>query len=197
MALARRMAGTRPKGSAKRSLLLDTAEKLMVQEGYAAVTTRRVALEAGLKPPLAHYYFPTTDELLLAMYKRSAERTHERMMAALASEHPLEAIWRLSNDPEHSRLGAELVALSNHRKALRHEIVRTAETLRAIQTEALHRAMGEALDPQVGSAIGLIVLITGMSRMLVQEETMGVGGGHPEARALVDWLLRNVIRRAP
>ena len=38
----------------------------MIDEGYAAVSTRRVAAKAGLTPPLVHYYFPTTDDLLLA-----------------------------------------------------------------------------------------------------------------------------------
>ncbi len=40
-----------------RGVLLDTAEQLMIEEGYAAVTSRRVASEAGLKPQLVHYYF--------------------------------------------------------------------------------------------------------------------------------------------
>jgi AcrR family transcriptional regulator len=187
------MAGTRPKGSAKRTLLLDTAEQLMVREGYAAVTTRRVALEAGVKPPLVHYYFPATDDLLLAMYKRSAERAHDRTLEALAAEAPLEALWRLGNDAEHARLGAELVALANHRMELRSEIVRTAESFRAIQTEALRERLGAGLD--AGAATGLLVLITGMSRMLVQEEAMGVSGGHADARAIVDGLLQQVAKR--
>ncbi len=33
-----------------RSLLLDAAEALMIEEGYVAVTSRRVAEQAGLKP---------------------------------------------------------------------------------------------------------------------------------------------------
>src|SRR5690348_16961178 len=35
-----------------RKALLDAAERLMLEEGYAAVTTRRVAARAGLKPQL-------------------------------------------------------------------------------------------------------------------------------------------------
>ena len=87
------MAGTGPKGAAKRTLLLDTAERLIVEEGYAAVSTRRVGLEAGVKPPLVHYYFPTTDDLLLAVYQRAAEQAHQRTLDALGSPEPLEALW--------------------------------------------------------------------------------------------------------
>ena len=49
-----------------RGVLLDATERLMVLEGYAAVTTRRVAGEVGLTAALVHYYFPKTDDLLLA-----------------------------------------------------------------------------------------------------------------------------------
>src|ERR1700684_1721587 len=56
-----------------RSGLLDAAEQLMLEEGYAAVTSRRVAEKAALKPQLVHYYFRTMDELFLAAFRRRAE----------------------------------------------------------------------------------------------------------------------------
>ncbi len=56
-----------------RGVLLDTAEQLMIEEGYAAVTSRRVASEAGLKPQLVHYYFRTMEELFLELFRRRAE----------------------------------------------------------------------------------------------------------------------------
>ena len=53
--------------STTRQALLDAAEQVMREEGYAAVTSRRVAQRAGLKPQLVHYYFRTMDELFLAL----------------------------------------------------------------------------------------------------------------------------------
>ncbi|CAN7575642.1 helix-turn-helix domain containing protein [Phenylobacterium sp. LjRoot219] len=188
------MAGTRPKGSAKRVLLLDTAEKLIVEEGYAAVSTRRVALEAGLKPPLVHYYFPTTEDLLLAVYQRAAEQSHQRTLDALAAARPLEAFWTLSKDSAHTSLGTEFYALANHRKEIRSEIVRTGDAMRAAEAEALGRALGGDLDRSVCDPLGLLVLVTGLSRILVMEEAVGVTAGHAEARALVDWLLQRAVR---
>ena len=41
-----------------RTVLVEAAEPVMLQEGYAAVTSRRVAREAGLKPQLVHYSAP-------------------------------------------------------------------------------------------------------------------------------------------
>ena len=44
--------------------LLDAAERLLYDVGYAGVTTRAVAEEAGVKHGLVHYYFGSMDELL-------------------------------------------------------------------------------------------------------------------------------------
>src|SRR5688572_17461287 len=71
--------------SKNRGVLLDAAERVMIAEGYAAVTSRRVAAEAGLKPQLVHYYFATMDDLFLAVFRRRAEVGLERQAAALAS----------------------------------------------------------------------------------------------------------------
>ena len=43
------------------------------EEGYAAVTSRRVADAAGLKPQLVHYYFRTMEDLFLEVFRRRAE----------------------------------------------------------------------------------------------------------------------------
>src|ERR1700746_1245156 len=53
-----------------RGRLLDAAEQLMIEEGYAAVTSRRLAHKAGLKPQLVHYYFRTMEELFLEVFRR-------------------------------------------------------------------------------------------------------------------------------
>lgn len=191
------MAGTRPKGSAKRTQLLDAAERLIVQEGYAAVSTRRVALEAGVKPPLVHYYFPTTEDLLLAVYARAAEQAHQRTMEALTSAQPLDAFWRLSKESAHTALGTELYALANHRKAIGDAIAESGVAFRGAQAEALSRALGESLDLEGCTPVGLLVVVMAVSRILVMEEAAGVTAGHAEARALVDGLLRRVLCKAP
>src|ERR1700692_1950603 len=81
-----------------RSVLLDAAEQLMLEEGYAAVTSRRVAEKAALKPQLVHYYFRTMDDLFLAAFRRRAEDGLERQAQALTSGPPLRALWAFGND---------------------------------------------------------------------------------------------------
>jgi AcrR family transcriptional regulator len=191
------MAGTGPKGAAKRTLLLDTAERLIVEEGYAAVSTRRVGLEAGVKPPLVHYYFPTTDDLLLAVYQRAAEQAHQRTLDALGSPEPLEALWSLCKERAHTGLGTELYALANHRKAIRNHIAENSAAVRDAEAEALARALGERLDRTVCDPKALIILLTGISRILVMEQAVGVTDGHAAVSSLIEWLLQRVAAKIP
>ncbi len=55
--------------SKTRAELVDAAEQPLVEEGYAAVTSRRVGAKAGLKPQLVHYYFRTMDDLFVEMFR--------------------------------------------------------------------------------------------------------------------------------
>ena len=130
MASARRIGAPDAKN---RMALVDAAEQLMIDEGYAAVTSRRVADKAGLKPQLVHYYFRTMDDLFLEVFRRYADQGMEAHRQALESPQPLWALWRFGINPAASRLTMEMAALANHRKELRAEISRYAELFREQQ----------------------------------------------------------------
>ncbi len=184
--------------SKSRAALLDAAERLMLQEGYAAVTSRRVAASAGLKPQLVHYYFRTMDDLFLALFRRRAEQGLERQVQALASPQPLWALWDLSRDPRGTALTMEFVALANHRKAIRTEIASSAERFRADQLQGLesvlaHYGITEACPPLV-----FTVLLSSISRFLVIEsETLGMATGHAETVAFVEAFLTRLEGERP
>ena len=93
MASARRIGAPDAKN---RGVLLDAAEQLLLEEGYAAVTSRRVAERAGLKPQLVHYYFRTMEDLFLEVFRRRAEEGLGVLRTALKSPQPLWALWRFS-----------------------------------------------------------------------------------------------------
>jgi AcrR family transcriptional regulator len=176
--------------SASRAALLDAAQVLMLEEGYAAVTSRRVAARAGLKPQLVHYYFRTMDDLFLALFRRGAEHNLERQAQALASPQPLRALWAFSSEPDGVALTMEFAALANHRKSIRTEIAAYAEQFRAQQTEALtevFRSYGIDADELPPEAV--LVLMSSIARFLVMEDALGVSSGHAEMLGLVErWL---------
>ena len=179
--------------SKTRAQLLDAAERQLLEEGYAAVTSRRVGAAADLKPQLVHYYFRTMDDLFVEVFRRRAEENLDRFERALAEGGSLRSIWELSADPRGAAFTTEFAALANHRKTIRAEIARYAERYRAAQVEAIRRAsdlagVSEAeLPPLVG-----VLLMTGLAQVLALEERLGITAGHAEALAFVDRALRRL-----
>jgi AcrR family transcriptional regulator len=187
--------------SKTRAALLDAAEKLMLEEGYAAVTSRRVAAEAELKPQLVHYYFRTMDDLFLALFQRRSEQGFERQAQALSSPQPLWALWDLSRDPQGTALTMEFIALANHRKAIRAEIASVAERLRAEQRVGLESVLsGYGIGASQCPPLVFAVLLSSISRFLVIErEALGMSTGHDETTVFVESLLAQMEgkRRTP
>ena len=178
-----------------RQQLLDAAEVVIRDEGYAAATVRRIATEAGLKHQAVFYYFGTQDELLLALYRRAAESYRERLQMALNSDRPLRAMWDLISDPDVTSLGLEFMALANHNDDIKKEMASTSEEFRKLEAEAVKRHLEQRgikprLSPQLVS-----VLTNALARLLVQEATLGIHAGHDEAQALVDASLSNFEAR--
>ena len=177
--------------SKSRAALLDATEQVMLEEGYAAVSSRRVAQRAGLKPQLVHYYFRTMDDLFLAAFRRRAEGGLERQARAFASGQPLRALWAFGNDPTGTALTMEFAALANHRKSIRSEIARYAELFRSQQTEVLTAVMQDhGIDTELLPPVAVMLFITSVSQILVMEEALGMSSGHAEARDLVVRLLQ-------
>jgi AcrR family transcriptional regulator len=187
------MAPTRRIGtedSKSRAALLDAAERLLVDEGYAAVTSRKVAAAAGLKPQLVHYYFRTMDDLYLAAFRRRADEGLRRQDQVLASAEPLRALWDFSSAPAGIAFAMEFNALGTHRPAIRAEIGRYAELFRTKQLEVLAEVFQRyGIDTDEFPPVALLVLMTSVSRMVVMEERLGMSAGHAETRALVERLI--------
>ena len=53
--------------------ILDRAEDLFAEHGYAATSIRRIADRAGVNPALVHYYFGNKKALLQSVIERSLE----------------------------------------------------------------------------------------------------------------------------
>src|SRR3954451_864231 len=175
--------------SKTRAALVTAAQELMIEAGYPAVTSRRVAAKAGLKPQLVHYYFRTMDDLLLAVFRAGAERNLERQARALASPNPLRSLWEFSNDPTGTAVMMEFMALANQRPAIRAEIARYAEHFRRVQADAVSEALQRHGVMLEVPPLGLIVLMTALSRVLMLEGSLGATSGHTEALAMVEAFL--------
>ena len=178
-----------------RTQLLDAAEALFREEGYAAATARSIATRAGLKHQVVFYYFGSQDELLLALLKRIAGTHRQRLEAALQAEHPISAMWQAIRDPHATRLTLEFMALANHNEAIRAELARNADEVRVLETQAIARHLQQrGIKPRLSPEL-VSILTNALARLLVQESALGISRGHDEVDALVDLSFRHFESR--
>jgi AcrR family transcriptional regulator len=169
-----------------RTLILDAAEQLMRDKGYAAVTTRRLGAAADVKMQLVHYYFPSMDKLFIALFARRAERNLQAATEAFQSDQPLRVLWQRNRDATDAALRAEFMALAHHRKELRVEIATFTEQIRRLQYDALVRHLeARKLNPELDPRV-ITVLMAAVGMLIAREEELGVTFGHAQTEAAVE-----------
>jgi AcrR family transcriptional regulator len=179
-----------PENAATRLVLMDAAESVMREEGYAAVTSRRVAERAGVNQQTVYYYFETMDDLLLATYRRRIKALEERFEQAFSSDEPLRAFWEVSSDADGAALTIEYLALSNHNATIRAETVAFGERSRRAHVEQLASVIADsAATPSLVTPFGVVMAITYISHLLGFEKALGLKGGHSDAAMLAEWLI--------
>lgn len=184
------MPGSNPDSSNSRDLLLDAAEALMRESGYAAVTSRQVAAKAGLKNQLVHYYFRTMDDLFLAAFHRLANDIIDRQDAVESVDRPLRAMWVLLTDSRYRLLISEFVALGNHRPVIRDEFIKFGDRLREKQIDIMARVLERHHLPEFPwSPAFAAILLHSLARFLAAENELGVSAGHAAAMGVVDWYI--------
>jgi AcrR family transcriptional regulator len=191
MAVSRRIGAS---DSVTRLQLIDAAEALLLEEGYAAVTSRKLAAKAGLKPQLVHYYFRTMDDLFVEVFRRRADENISRYEDAVAADGSLHRLWALSADHRGARFMSEFVALANHRPSIRSEVARSAERFREVQLAAVTAAMARSALPDDMPPTVVLLLMLGLTQVLALEHSLGVTAGHQETVAFVEAAVARLAR---
>jgi TetR/AcrR family transcriptional regulator, regulator of autoinduction and epiphytic fitness len=184
-------------GGTRRRLLEATAQ-IMHDEGYAAATSRRIAARAGIRQPLVHYYFPTMDDLFLAVLQEGADVALDQMRAVLTDSNPLRALWALNSDPRRTVLNTEFMALANHRKTIGVELKTYAERVRDMETAAVTLALRtHDIDLDTYPPIVISMLIAQIARSLCNEDAVGVTLGHDEMRRYIEEQISALTKTPP
>ena len=159
----------------------------MLEEGYAAVTARRVAAAAGLKPQLVHYYFSSMDELLVSVLRRGAAWSLQQLERARTAPQPLRALWALNTHPQMSELSTEFLALAHHRKAIAKEIAEAVDRYRLAQRDVLRDVLEgygvDTADIPLGAAL---LAASGAAQVIAMEQGIGASAAHDEAFAVIE-----------
>ena len=165
----------------------------MVREGYAAVTSRRVEAEAGLK---VHYHFGSIDELFVAVVRRRGADSVAELTAALSSEQPLTDWWAAASDRRGNALLVELTAAANHRPAVQAELAAFAASLRQMQIDALGTILdGYGIDREDFPPALVAAAVQGLAFAMAHDQVAGFDTAQEEASAAMDRLLAKLERQ--
>ncbi|HEY2716191.1 MAG TPA: TetR/AcrR family transcriptional regulator [Solirubrobacterales bacterium] len=176
---------------------LDAAERLLISDGAAGVTTRRLAEESGQNQGLVHYYFGSIDELLLQTLERFTARVLARQAEMYGSEGPFAEKWRTAMGfveedlaSGYPKVWAELEALALNKPELRERLIAVDDAWRTLLRDALLEAMDEyGLDAGPLSAEAWAALVMQFNKGLLTERLLGFDRGHAELLATIDsWL---------
>ena len=176
--------------SATRQDLLRVAERIIDEEGVAAVTARRLAEALGLKRQIVHYYFRSIDDVIIGVIRAKGERYKGGLERALAQGNPLHVIWMFSGDPVANAAVLEFSALAIRRDRIRVELARLTELYREILAQALAAELDRRGIKLPHSIQSLVMMIGGISRSLAVESAVGVQLGHDEAASLVEAMIQ-------
>ncbi|BBX06706.1 TetR/AcrR family transcriptional regulator [Mycolicibacterium aichiense] len=184
---------SKDKDAGARERLMEATAQIMREEGYAAATSRRVAARAGVRSALVYYYFPTMDDLFVAVLQAGSEASLARMRQAITADEPLRTLWEINTDPRWTSLYTEFVALANHRKVISAELKSYAERVRDIETAAATVALrAHRVNLTEFPPVAISMLVAQTARSLGNESAIGMTQGHKELRELVERFLDKV-----
>jgi AcrR family transcriptional regulator len=176
------------------SALLDAAERLLIETGYAGLTTRRVAAEAGVNHGLVHYYFGSMEELLLQVLERFTDRLIERQAAMYEADVPFLDKWRtamrwLEEDIQagYPKVWWELQAMAWNHPEMRERLMKVDAEWRGLLRRHFASALDEyGIDFPLEATVSLVIAF---NKGIQIEQLSGITTGHRELLGWIDgWL---------
>jgi TetR/AcrR family transcriptional regulator len=177
---------------------LDAAERLLIEVGYAGISTRRLAEEAGANHGLVHYYFGSMENLFVRVLERFTERliARQREMYARSDISGLDK-WRTAMGYLEADLAAgypkiwlELQALGWNHPDIAERVGRVNAQWRAVLTEAFDEMMDEyGLDRERFPLPATVSLVMTFNEGIMVERLSGISAGHRVLLRMVErWL---------
>ena len=188
--------------SANEEAFLDAAERLLVSSGYAGISVRRLADEAGANHGLVHYYFGSMEELFLRVLERFTLRLIERQRAMYSTDAPFIEKWRNAMryleedlDAGYPKVWFELQAMAWNHPDMRERVALVNGEWRAVLTEAFtDAAKGYGLDRRRFPVAAMVSLVMTFNEGLMLERLSGISDGQKELLSGIDRWLQELER---
>jgi AcrR family transcriptional regulator len=183
--------------------ILDAAECLLINVGYAGITTRRLAERAGVNQGLVHYYFGSMQEVLLQAVERFSNRLAERQRSMYASDAPFIEKWRaamryLEEDAEsgYQKILFELYALGWNDEAIRNRMKQVHQQWMNILLPSFEVGLTElGVDKEQYPVEVIVSLVVTFNEGIILERLSGIDSGHRQLLAMIERILAGTSNR--
>jgi AcrR family transcriptional regulator len=189
--------------SETRQTFLDAAERLLVRVGYARITTRLLAAEAGANQGLVHYYFGALEEVLVQVLDRFTARLIERQRAMYQAEGPFLEKWRTAwrfQEQDladgYPKIWFELQAMSWNQPELRERIEHVNRAWRAVLHDAFSRALAEYGVTDQYPVEVMVSLVMTFAQGYQLERLSNIREGHAALLRFIDQWLKQLDERS-
>jgi AcrR family transcriptional regulator len=181
-------------GDTTRKALLDAAEELLISKGMAAITTRKVAEQAGVNQALVHYHFGTIEELLLGVLERVSVQVKERSQEIYSERKSFMDGWfeemhaMVTSDFERGwgKVWLENLTLAANRPKIRKQYVKTSTMTRKLHERQVSEMLEEhGVDTELYPAQAIVTLLDAITGKLILDRLVGIKSGHKELLAML------------
>lgn len=177
--------------------IMDAAERLLVEVGYAGITARKLADAAGVNLGLIHYYFGSMEEVFLRVLERFTARLTERQAAMYAGDAPFIEKWRTAmrylledRASGYQKIVYELFAMSWNKPEIRARVAAINERWTETVAGAVADGMRElGVDTSQFPAKAVTCLIVSFNKGIMLDGLTGFDYGHAELLDMIDQFL--------
>lgn len=166
--------------STKKDAILDTAENLFAEYGFAGTTTRKIAEKAGVNIAMISYYFGSKEKLLYAVLERFSEHLEAVFKDInLHVESPVERIknWIVAytdyifDNPNHARIVYRQVSLSRKQEDIA-KLVSEFNKIRNIVVNALNEGMENGVFNKVDAQLAITTITAPVNAIVLEANVM-------------------------
>lgn len=197
---------------ATKARILEAAFRRLVHEGYAALSSREIAKDAGVNHALINYHFGSKDNLVIAVLDAANRKLLERQRGMYSAAGTFAQKWRQARafyeDDLASgfvRLQSELWAASLSNPGLSEKFLPRLLEWRKVVARAVAEALGafEARGAKLPAPFGPEVIATWISEFWLGMEFVDLIAGpsqrreHRAALDAVERLLESLDKPAP
>jgi len=177
--------------SGARDRVLDAGMEVLMQEGYAGLTTAKVAARSGQNKALISYHFGSKQGLVAAVGHELSESITEELLGGLSDRDSVEGIVRgaveglgrlMDRDERIARLYFDLTAVSVVEPEVRKVMTQMKEGWRTL----LAGVLGEAADgpPPKKAESGAVFVLAGLDGLALERLSTGETPAYKAAQTM-------------